>query len=87
MFSTLTFQENVVVRTEDFHLFLATLVALHFTPVSKRVSRSFGLQPSSVAWSLRACFLSILFYFYWYIIPLSGYITIREKFSQVEREL
>ena len=36
--------------------FLATLVALHFTPVSKSVSgRSFGLQPSSVAWSLRAC--------------------------------
>ena len=56
MFSTLTFQENVVVRTEDFHLFLATLVALHFTPVSKRVSHSFGLQPSSVAWSLRACY-------------------------------
>ena len=39
--------------------FLATLVALHFTPVSKSVSgRSFGLQPSSVAWSLRACFSS-----------------------------
>ena len=38
--------------------FLATLVALHFTPVSKSVSgRSFGLQPSSVALSLRACFL------------------------------
>ena len=37
-------------------VFLATLVALHFTLVSKSVSgRSFGLQPSSVAWSLRAC--------------------------------
>ena len=35
-----------------FTFFLATLVALHFTPVSKRVSLSFGLQPSSVAWSL-----------------------------------
>ena len=36
--------------------FLATLVALHFTPVSERVAgQSFGLQPSSVAWSLRAC--------------------------------
>ena len=33
--------------------FLATLVALHSTPVSKSVGRqSFGLQPSSVAWSL-----------------------------------
>ena len=39
-----------------FVYFLATLVALHFTPVSKSVSGcSFGLQPSSVAWSLRAC--------------------------------
>ena len=28
-------------------LFLATLVALHFTPVSEWVSHSFGLQPSS----------------------------------------
>ena len=36
--------------------FLATLVALHSTPVSEPVSgQSFGLQPSSVAWSLRAC--------------------------------
>ena len=39
--------------------FLATLVALHFTPVSEwvseRVSHSFGWRPSSVAWSLRAC--------------------------------
>ena len=35
--------------------FLATLVALYFIPVSKSVGgRSFGLQPSSVAWSLRA---------------------------------
>ena len=42
-------------------LFLATLVALHFIPVSKSVGgRSFGLQPSSVAWSLRACFSVIL---------------------------
>ena len=33
--------------------FLATLVALHFTPVSKSASKSqFRLQSSSVAWSL-----------------------------------
>ena len=38
-------------------VFLATLVALHSTPVSEWVSgQSFGLRPSSVAWSLRACF-------------------------------
>ena len=36
---------------------LATLVALHLTPVSKRLS-GFGLGlRTSVAWSLRACFL------------------------------
>ena len=48
-----------LVITEEMlnNVFLATLVALNFTPVSKqRVSRSFGLQPSSVAWSLRACY-------------------------------
>ena len=40
-----------------FAFFLATPVALHFTPsASERVSHSFGLQPSSVAWSLQACF-------------------------------
>ena len=40
--------------------FLATLVALHFTPVSESVAgQSFGLQLSSVAWSLRACFCLI----------------------------
>ena len=34
-------------------IFLATLVALHLTPVSESVAgQSFGLQPSSVAWSL-----------------------------------
>ena len=37
--------------------FLATPVALHFTPVSEWLSHSFGLQPSGVAWSLRACFV------------------------------
>ena len=43
-------------------LFLAMLVALHSTPVSKSVSgQSFELQPSSVAWSLRACFLHEVF--------------------------
>ena len=40
--------------------FLAKLVALHSTPVSKPLSgQSFGLQPSSVAWSLQACFLPV----------------------------
>ena len=44
--------------THEFTFLLATLVALHFTPVRKSVGgRSFGLQPSSVAWSLRACFI------------------------------
>ena len=34
-------------------IFLATLVALHLTPVSETLGgQSFGLQPSSVAWSL-----------------------------------
>ena len=40
-------------------LFLATLVALHFTPVSKWVSEWAEFR-ESVAWSLRACFLLLL---------------------------
>ena len=39
-------------------IFLATLVALHFTPVSVSVGDSFGLGSSprtTIAWSLRAC--------------------------------
>ena len=60
---------NIHCNTEPkFIWFLATLVALHFTPVSewasKRVSHSFGLQPSSVAWSLRACFFAPFPYLY-----------------------
>ena len=35
--------------------FLATLVALHFTPVSESLSRWAEFR-TSVAWSLRACF-------------------------------
>ena len=49
--------------------FLATLVALHLTPVSVSVAgQSFGWRPSSIAWSLRACcfrfllFLLLLFF-------------------------
>ena len=42
-------------------IFLATLVALHLTPVSESVAgQSFGWRPSSVAWSLRACFHYVL---------------------------
>ena len=38
--------------------FLATLVALHFTPVSESLSRWAEFR-TSVAWSLRACFQRI----------------------------
>ena len=64
-------------------VFLATLVALHFTPVSKRVIHSFGLQPSSVAWSLRACFRNLLFHdvdcdylFLQETVPAMSYVAI-----------
>ena len=36
--------------------FLATLVALHFTPVSESLSRWAEFR-TSVAWSLRACYV------------------------------
>ena len=46
-------------QTIKIQTFLAMLVALHFIPVIKSVGgRSFGLQTSSVAWSLQACFNS-----------------------------
>ena len=51
-------KKNVLDRCAGIHAFLATLVALHFTPVSESVGDSFELGSSprtSVAWSLRAC--------------------------------
>ena len=38
--------------------FLATLVALHFTPVSESLSRWAEFR-TSVAWSLRACYITL----------------------------
>ena len=44
------FQKNIhMIHAKSF---LATQVALHFTPVSETLG---GQQPSSVAWSLQAC--------------------------------
>ena len=57
--SLFSLTKSLSCQTCSGYRFLATLVALHSTPVSKSVSgQSFGLQPSSVAWSLRACLIS-----------------------------
>ena len=40
-----------------FAFFLATLVALHLTPVSESVGRWYFRTGTSVVWSLQACFL------------------------------
>ena len=51
-------EKSIQGLTEVHKRFLATLVALHFTPVSESLAgQSFGWRPSSVAWSLRACFI------------------------------
>ena len=56
---------GLIFQTPLLMYFLATLVTLHFTPVSEWVSEwvshSFGWRPSSVAWSLRACCYLMVF--------------------------
>ena len=51
-------------------MFLATLVALHLTPVSEWVGEwaEFCEPDTSVAWSLRACFSCFLFFLIYSVV-------------------